>query len=318
MKWRHWAILLVLVLLNYIIFSTALAELVARRGPQPRPTCTTCPTFTAIAQNPVAWKVLPTSTPRPWVSPGTPAYQAASPTALVQPSATATPEIEAATASVTAEVTNTVAPTLTPLPTATTVEPTPSPAATVIHKIKRGETLSGIAIQYGVSIQAIVGANGLENPSLIITGQRLIIPLDGEAPIATATRAPTRPPATTNTPRPPTATPVPTTSAGNGFRFTGVVVWDPLVAPNCSGPAISRLSVVQDAAGNPLNGVRIEVNCYDNVWLSHPTGNPGEYEPGHYDFAFGQLTPQDWTCTARVYDADGQPVTSSQIVTIHF
>jgi len=90
------------------------------------------------------------------------------------------------------------------------------------------------------------------------------------------------------------------------------------VAPNCSGPGISSLSVVKDAAGNPVNGVVVEVSCYDNRWPTIPSGKPGVYEPGHYDWSPGQTQPVDWVCTARVIEINGQPVTSSQEVSIHF
>lgn len=50
----------------------------------------------------------------------------------------------------------------------------------VIHIVARGETLTGIAMHYGVSINAIVMINGITNPNLIFVGQRLIIPGGGE------------------------------------------------------------------------------------------------------------------------------------------
>ncbi len=130
----------------------------------------------------------------------------------------------------------------------------------------------------------------------------------------------------TNTPKPKPPTPKPTakpptpTSTPVPVRdqFTSTLIWDPLVAPNCAGPGISNHSIIRDAGGNPVNGARVEVNCYDNIWLSHPSGNPGEYDPGHYDFSFGQTKPQAWTCTARVFDINGQPVASSEVATIQF
>ena len=82
----------------------------------------------------------------------------------------------------------------------------------------------------------------------------------------------------------------------------------------CAGPPWWRPTVGSTAS----DGVRIEVDCYGNKWLSHPTGNPGEYDAGHYDFSFGQSSPQDWSCTARVFDINGQPVTSSEVITIQF
>jgi LysM repeat protein len=46
----------------------------------------------------------------------------------------------------------------------------------VVHIVKRGETLFSIARSYGVSVDAIVAANGIANPSHIYVGQRLVIP----------------------------------------------------------------------------------------------------------------------------------------------
>jgi murein DD-endopeptidase MepM/ murein hydrolase activator NlpD len=202
--------------------------------------------------------------------------------------------------------------------------PTATSQAT-IHTVKAGETLSLIAQAYGVSLQAIMQDNNLADPNRIIVGQKLAIPASGQSyPPATSPPIGVNP---TNTakppqPKPPTPTRKPPTSTATAVvsqsQFTGNVVWHPLVAPNCAGPAISKESIIQDASGNPISGVRVEVDCYGNLWVSHPSGNPGEYDPGHYDFAFGQNSPQDWTCTARVVDVNGQPVASSERVTIHF
>lgn len=43
------------------------------------------------------------------------------------------------------------------------------------HTVKKGETLSGIAKQYGISVGEIVAANGIQNPNVITVGQRLVI-----------------------------------------------------------------------------------------------------------------------------------------------
>jgi LysM repeat protein len=328
MKWKHWSILIILVLLNYIIFSTAFSIWTARTRPGSYPTRTPHPTFESVEPTPLAWIVLPTSTPRPTK---TPAPETPTPvnTIAVEVDATAMPTTTAEIA-----VTDTPPPaTGTPEPTGTPVPPTTTPSAELIaHRVRRGETLWELAMLYGVTIRAIADANGLADPSLIITGQTLVIPEPGQTPppptavpTPASTAAPTRqpptpkptqkPPTATSTRPPPTLTPSPAASA---FQFTAKVIWDPMVAPNCSGPAISRQSVVQDTSGNPVNGVRIEVDCYGNKWLSHPTGNPGEYDAGHYDFSFGQSTPQDWTCTARVFEMNGQPVTSSEAISIQF
>jgi LysM repeat protein len=51
----------------------------------------------------------------------------------------------------------------------------------VIHVVQWGEYLSLIASRYGVTVSAIVQANGLTNPDYIYAGQRLVIP-SGSAP----------------------------------------------------------------------------------------------------------------------------------------
>ena len=47
----------------------------------------------------------------------------------------------------------------------------------VYHVVKPGQNLTQIANYYGVTVQAIVNANNLWNPSLIYPGQRLLIPV---------------------------------------------------------------------------------------------------------------------------------------------
>lgn len=50
-------------------------------------------------------------------------------------------------------------------------------ATGTIHVVQRGETLFRIAQRYGLSTEALAVANGIANPSNILVGQRLIIPL---------------------------------------------------------------------------------------------------------------------------------------------
>ncbi len=74
----------------------------------------------------------------------------------------------------------TTAPTAATLaPDATLVPATPTAngaACEVTHTVMRGETLRKIADRYKVTIQAIVDANQIRNPNLIVTGQLLCIP----------------------------------------------------------------------------------------------------------------------------------------------
>ncbi len=54
----------------------------------------------------------------------------------------------------------------------------------VYHVVKPGQNLTQIARYYGVTVQAIVKANNLWNPSLIYAGQHLLIPLPCSQPPA--------------------------------------------------------------------------------------------------------------------------------------
>ena len=68
---------------------------------------------------------------------------------------------------------------LTPLPPTPTFTPTPTPTP-VIHVVESGDTLFGIALEYGVSPEAIQRANGLDDPQYLRVGQALIIPIGTE------------------------------------------------------------------------------------------------------------------------------------------
>jgi LysM repeat protein len=58
-----------------------------------------------------------------------------------------------------------------------------------IHSVAGGQTLSGIAAQYGTSVGTIARANNIQNPNRIYAGQRLTIPTTSAlatAPVASA------------------------------------------------------------------------------------------------------------------------------------
>jgi sortase A len=112
-----------------------------------------------------------------------------------------------------------------PTPTATVIPPTQEPAhlpespdlvatttatatahsGQVTHVVVAGDSLWSIAMQYGVSVEALLAANGLSREALLRPGDELVIPVPGEA-IPTPTPDPMA--ATADTP-PPTPTGVP-------------------------------------------------------------------------------------------------------------
>lgn len=99
------------------------------------------------------------------------AQDAGTPTPTMTPRPTFT-----ATSAATATPVPTATPVATPTPAATdTPEPEPTPTPQ-IHVVTAGETLSGIAEVYGVSLNALIEANDITNPSLVVIGQELVIP----------------------------------------------------------------------------------------------------------------------------------------------
>ena len=66
--------------------------------------------------------------------------------------------------------------------------PTPQPEAVdEVYVVQPGDTLLAIATRYGITVDAILAANNLTNPDFVFSGQRLVIPVIGSAPVATAT-----------------------------------------------------------------------------------------------------------------------------------
>jgi LysM repeat protein len=65
------------------------------------------------------------------------------------------------------------------LPLADTATPTVSPTP-IVYVVQSGDTLLGISMEYGVSVEAIQRANGIENPQFLRVGQELLIPTGEE------------------------------------------------------------------------------------------------------------------------------------------
>ena len=125
----------------------------------------------------IALLVARTSAP---AAPGTPSPAATEGAAGVLPSATvgtwASP-VASATPRVTPSAVPTPTPSITATPRATpAATPAGTPAATTErYKVRSGDTLSGIATRFGVTVKAIKAANGLQGNTIRV-GQVLIIP----------------------------------------------------------------------------------------------------------------------------------------------
>lgn len=87
--------------------------------------------------------------------------------------------------------------TITPSPIPQNTEPaytiavTPAPSPTpFMHEVKKGETMLGIAFQYGVSLDDLKAANPGVDPQFLSVGKQIVIPIQGEIPIIIPTLTP--------------------------------------------------------------------------------------------------------------------------------
>ncbi len=138
----------------------------------------------------------------------------------------------------------------TPAPTATpTVTPTP-----VVYRVKGGDSLLGIAQQFGTTVQALQEANGIADPRTLQVGQQLVVP------------AKERPAAGTQTPTP-AATPLPFRVENVNFQRSVLGgLWVLGEIENSSGQTLEQASVavtLLDASAKPLG--RVEAQAYRDL-----------------------------------------------------
>jgi murein DD-endopeptidase MepM/ murein hydrolase activator NlpD len=105
-------------------------------------------------------------------------------------------------------------------------EPHPEPELiSVRHKVAPGETMYRIAKNYGITVEELSAANGIEDPRTLALGQELVIPgFDKPPPSGTSTRppmvvtGPARP-----APRPAPSRPIPETKGTLDWPLRGVL-----------------------------------------------------------------------------------------------
>lgn len=127
-----------------------------------------------------------TRTPSPTLTSTTSATASPTPSATASPTASATPTL---TTSPMPTITASTSPTNTH--TATQAPPKNTPVSSSFYSVRPGDTLNLIALRYNISMQSLIAANNLANPSLIRVGQVLTIPAAGQSPgAAAATKVP--------------------------------------------------------------------------------------------------------------------------------
>lgn len=193
--------------------------------------------------------------------------------AVITPEATAEPPTQPPMASPQPTASSTAAPAVRPTRTTATPTITPTP---LVHVIESGDTLGSVAAQYGVSVQALQAANGIENPLLLQIGQELVIPIGEE----TEDQVPGL--------LLPTPTPLPFSVRGVGFYETPVgSLW-------CLGEVVNTTSY-------SLTNAVIAVTLFDSVGnpvLDGDTFIAAEILPPATSAPFGLLfiaPPEDFT-----------------------
>src|SRR5436853_4086112 len=56
-----------------------------------------------------------------------------------------------------------------------------APGNSTTHVVQSGETLTAIALRYGVSVDELIQANGISNPNYLYIGEQLVIPHQASA-----------------------------------------------------------------------------------------------------------------------------------------
>ncbi len=291
---RQWSILIVLILVNYIVFSSLITFLMESNKPVPTPTRTPLPTFTVTLTR-------------------TPTQPPPSPTATLVFPPTSTPTTEPPPEP----------PTPVPPPPADTPAPLPPRTERTTHVVQAGESLSVIAAHYGVSVNSIQWLNGLTS-SIIHVGQELIIPAPGEV-IPSPTPGPEAPSPTPAPPPaeegggPPPEEAPPTEPPAEQHQFSGRIEqwW-----PNCGLAAVGKSKVLDANTGEPVNGVRIRIwNDGGYEAFSLVSGVGTTYGPGEYDIVLNNkpidakfyLAAWDWQTGPDQYVS-----IDSEVVTLEF
>lgn len=133
-------------------------------------------------------------------------------------------------------------PAVTPRPTSTPAPATPAPTSTpsptptpIIYQVQKGDTLSEIAKQFGITVEALQEANAILNPEFLQIGQELVIPREDQNPEGPPTSTPT---------------PLPFVVTGLGFYET------PAGSLWCLGE-------VENTSGHMMERVQVQVSLYD-------------------------------------------------------
>jgi uncharacterized protein YraI len=293
MSRRHWALVVALVLVNYIVFASLFNVVFGSRPSAVPPTRTPLPTFTP-APTPTPAPPVPTMTPIP-----------------LPPTATPTRVM----------VTSAPASAATPVSAANTPAPA-GPAVTVNTSLN---VRSGPGVVYdrvgslaSGATATILGRNTDSSWWQIsydgAPGGKAWISASadyGEARNTEGVPVVEAPPAPT--PKPATPTPVPVAAAtAKPSSSSGVnmsIQFQPKGSYAGTNAGLTRfMGHITDRAGNPVNGFFIYLTCGDFHVMSFPTGPSSvapDWAPGWYDqYISSNELACDWTMQVVMYKCD--------------
>jgi LysM repeat protein len=186
-------------------------------------------------------------------------------------------------------------------PGAEQADMTVSPAEPVVHVVQLGDSISALAVKYGVSVEDIIAANGLENPDLLRANMRLVIPVGGVLPTT-----PTLEPVPTSTETPlPFEPPSAETATAAAARKVTVTVPPVLVPEGASVVAVTKVAGPGDLGQERIVFTNVSTQTVDMMgWsLSDADGNT-------YTFPNVRLFPEGSVTVHSRAGQDGSPPSS--------
>jgi LysM repeat protein len=169
----------------------------------------------------------------------------------------------------------------------------------IVHLVRRGETLNGIAQTFGVTMRDLVRINAIADPGQIAPGQPIVIPLDSLQVTASPTPSPTPATLRTRVPLPANPSPRPATRTALPTLVPATISPDMASWP---GAVVALINQKRAAHGLPPYSVAPELmrsaqahadDCAARGWCSH-VGSDGadvktrEIRAGYTPKAWGE------------------------------
>ncbi len=268
MKARYWSLAIVLVLVNYLIFSVLFTELLNPRFGSGYPTRVPAPTFTPAPALPPAMIVIPTLTPVPVIPTPTATRVVPDTQAQAAPPADAPVDVQAS-----------VQPQLV-APGTVNIRSGPGTNYPVVGSLNGNTPVNIVGRNPNTSwwqIEITPGSIGWVASSVVSASNAEGVPVTA-APAASAAAAVPQPAASS----PPSADP----PQQPKYQYEPTGWYDD------GNAGLTRfLGTISDANGNPVNGVFVRAQCGDYSTISFPSGPVGwgpykvggDWPPGFYD-----------------------------------